>query len=109
MAAFLKAHRYTNREIPAQLLQRLRSAPTGRAGETETRARRQIVLHLVCTLQVMVDQIRQLEAEIAQALRSHPDGEIFQSFFRIPDAVICAATLLGEIGDSRHRYRRVEL
>jgi transposase len=62
------------------------------------------VLHLVCTLQVMVDQISELEAEIAQALRAHPDGEIFQSCFRSPDAVICAATLLGEIGDSRHRY-----
>jgi transposase len=62
------------------------------------------VLQLVCTLQVMVDQIRQLEAEIAQALRAHPDGEIFQSFFRNPESVICAATLLGEIGDSRHRY-----
>jgi Transposase IS116/IS110/IS902 family len=45
-----------------------------------------------------------LETEIAQALRAHPDGEIFQSFFRNPESVICAATLLGEIGDSRHRY-----
>jgi transposase len=105
MAAFLKAHRYTNRKTPGQLLERLRSAPSGRAAKIETRTRRQIVLHLVCTLQVMVDQIRQLEAEIAHALRAHPDGEIFQSFFHTPDAVICAATLLGEIGDSRHRYR----
>jgi hypothetical protein len=104
MAAFLKAQRYTNRKTPAQLLERLRSAPTGRAGEIETRTRRQIVLHLVRTLQVMVGQIRQLEGEIAQALRAHPDGEIFQSFFRLPDSVICAATLSSEIGDSRHRY-----
>src|SRR5450432_633044 len=104
MAAFLKAHRYTNRKTPAQLLERLWSAPTGRCGEIEARTRRQIVLHLVRALQVMVDQISELEAEIAQALRAHPDGEIFQSFFHTPDAVICAATLLGEIGDSRHRY-----
>jgi Transposase IS116/IS110/IS902 family len=61
-------------------------------------------LHLVCTLQVMVDRIRELETEIAQALRALPDGEIFRSFFHTPDAVICAATLLGEIGDSRARY-----
>jgi hypothetical protein len=53
----------------------------------------------------MVDQIAELAAEIAQALRAHRDGEIFQSFFRSPDAVICAATLLGEIGDTRHRHR----
>jgi transposase len=104
MAAFLKAHRYTNRKTPGQLVERLRCAPTGRAGEIETRARRQIVLHLTHTLQVMVGQIRELETEIAQALRAHPDGEIFQSFFHNPDSVICAATLLGEIGDSRPRY-----
>ena len=30
----------------------------------------------------MVEQIAELEAEIAQALDSHPDGEIFRSFFR---------------------------
>jgi Transposase IS116/IS110/IS902 family len=63
------------------------------------------VLHLTRTVQVMVGQIRELEAWIAQALRSHPDGEIFQRVFRNPESVICAATLLGEIGDSRHRYR----
>src|ERR1019366_4673933 len=104
MAGFLKAHGYNNRKTPAQLLERLRSAPTGRAGEIETRTRRQIVLHLTSTLQVMVEQIRGLESEIAEALRAHPDGEIFRSFFHSPDCVICAATLLGEIGDCRGRY-----
>ena len=54
-------------------------------------------------MMVMVGQIRELETEIAQALRAHPDGEIFQSIFLTPDAVICAATLLSEIDDSRPR------
>jgi hypothetical protein len=67
LAAFLKAHRYTNRKTPAQLLERLRSAPTGRAGEIETRRRRQIVRHLTRTLQVMVEQLRELETEITVA------------------------------------------
>ena len=104
MAAFLKAHRYNNSKTAAQLLARLRSAPCGRAGEIETRTRRQIVLHLTRTLQTMTEQIRELEAEIAEALRAHPDGEIFRSFFRSPNSVICAATLLAEIGDCRARY-----
>jgi len=104
MAAFLKTHQYTNRKTAAELLGRLRSAATGRAGEIEARTRRQIVLHLTRTLQIMVKQIAELEAEIAAALRAHPDGEIFRSFFRSPNAVICAATLLGEIGDCRERY-----
>ena len=78
MAGFLKAHGYNNRKTPAQLLERLRSAPTGRAGEIETRTRRQIVLHLTSTLQVMVEQIRGLESEIAEALRAPGRGDLPQ-------------------------------
>jgi transposase len=104
MAAFLKAQRYSSRKTAAQLLTRLRSAPVGRAGEIETRARRSVVLRLTGTLQVMVKQIAELESEIAQALDAHPDGEIFRSFFRSRESVICAATMLSEIGDCRARY-----
>jgi transposase len=104
LAAFLKAQRYNNRTTPAQLLGRLRSAPTGRAGELEIRRRRSIVKRLVATLQVMVEQLAELEREITEALDAHPDGEIFRSFFRSRDSVICAATLLAEIGDCRARY-----
>jgi transposase len=104
LAAFLKAQHYTNRKTAAQLLERLRSAAAGRAGEIETRRRRSIVLRLTRTLEVMVKQIGELESEIADALDAHPDGEIFSSFFRSRDSVICAATLLGEIGDCRARY-----
>ena len=59
---------------------------------------------LTRTLQVLAAQIRELEAEIAQALDAHPDGPIFRSFFCSPEAVICAATLLAEIGDCRRRH-----
>lgn len=104
MAAFLKAQHYSSRKTAAELLERLRAAPTGRAGEVETRARRSVVVRLVATLQVMVRQIGELESEISQALDAHPDGEIFRSFFRSRESVICAATLLAEIGDCRARY-----
>ena len=49
-------------------------------------------------------QIKELDRQIATALRAHPDGQIFRSLFRGPDSVICAATLLAEIGDCRERY-----
>jgi transposase len=104
MATFLTVQRYPSRKTPAQLLARLRSAPAGRAGEAESRARRTVVLRLVATLQTMVEQIAGLEAQIAQALDAHPDGEIFRSFFRRRESVICPATLLAEIGDCRARY-----
>jgi hypothetical protein len=62
------------------------------------------VLALVGTLQTIGGQIAGFDAQIAQALAAHPDGEIFRSFFRSPNSVICAATLLAEIGDCRARY-----
>jgi transposase len=102
LAAFLKAHGYSHKTA-AQLLEHLNAAPQGRGGQVETRTRRSIVLHLTQTLQVLGQQIRELEAEIAERLDAHPDGEIFRSFFK-SSAVICAATLLAEIGDCRRRY-----
>jgi transposase len=104
MGSFLKAHRYAGRKTAEQLLARLRSAPAGRTGEIETHARRSVVVRLVRTLQLMVEQIAELESEISRALDAHPDGEIFRSFFRSRDSVICAATMLSEIGDCRPRY-----
>jgi len=81
LAAFLKAHQYNNRKTAKQLLERLRSAPAGRAGELETLARRAIAQGMVDALQTIVAQIAELERQIAQALERHPDAEIFRSFF----------------------------
>jgi transposase len=104
LAQFLARHRYSGRRPAAELLARLRDAPTGRAGDIEADARRGLVLALVAALTPIVEQIRLLTSEIAHAVRAHPDGHIFLSFFKRPDSVICAATLLAEIGDDRHRY-----
>jgi transposase len=86
------------------LLDRLRSAPAGRAGELESLTRRAIVRGLVDALQAIVAQIAELERRIADALQAHPDGEIFRSFLCRRESVICPATLLAEIGDCRARY-----
>ena len=108
LAQFLARHHYCGRRSAGELLQRLRDAPAGRAGNTEAEARRGIVLALVATLRPIVKQIRLLTSEIAHAVRSHPDGEIFLSLFRDPKSVITAATLLAEIGDCRARYPTAE-
>lgn len=104
LAGFLARHRYSGRRNPDQLLTRLRTAPTGRAGAAEREARRGVVLALVATLRPLVEQIAQLTRAIGHAVRAHPDGPIFLSFFRRPESVVCAATLLAEIGDCRARY-----
>jgi transposase len=108
LARFLARHHYCGRKDPAELLAKLRTAPAGRAGEIEADARRGLVLALVAALRPIVEQIRLLTAEIAHTVRSHPDGHIFLSFFKSPDSVICAATLLAEIGDDRARYPTAE-
>jgi transposase len=104
LQGFLDRHSYCGRKTPSELLAKLRSAPSGRTGNLEAEARRTVVLALVAALKPLVERIRQLEAEIAGALRAHPDGPIFQSFFRDPKTAICPARLLAEIGDNRGRY-----
>ena len=100
---FVREH-YTGRQTPAQLLAKLRRAPEARVGELELGTRRELVCTLVTMIKTLNEQIRQLERQIATAIREHPDGAIFLSLFKKPNSVICAAELLAEIGDCRARY-----
>lgn len=104
LAAFLARHGYCGRRRPSELIERLRQAPTGRAGEAEAEARRAIVLGLVAALEPLVAEIRELTSEIRGAVHAHPDGELFLSLFRDPKTVVTAATLIAELGDDRERY-----
>jgi transposase len=105
LAGFLARERYSGRQKPAELLVKLRRAPEGCVGEFELATRRQLVLSLVATITTLNAQIKELERQIATAIREHPDGAIFLSLFKGPSSVICAAELLAEIGDCRARYR----
>jgi len=104
LQAFLDRHAYCGRRPASELLTRLRSAPTAVLGELEIDARRATVLGLVAALRPIVEQISQLTSHIRGAVRAHPDGPIFLSLFRDPKSSLCAAGLLAEIGDNRHRY-----
>jgi hypothetical protein len=70
---------------PDQPLTKLWTARAGAPGHVETEARRGIVLALVARLRPLVDQIAQPIREIGHAVRGHPDGPSFLSFFRRPD------------------------
>jgi hypothetical protein len=100
--AFLARERYSGRQKPAQLLAKLRRAPAGRVGERELATRRQLVLGPVAMLTQLNEQINDLEREIANGIREHPDGHIFLSLFK--GSTITAAELLAEMGDCRARY-----
>jgi transposase len=104
LAGFLARNGYCGRRSAAELLERLRSAPEGRAGALEAEARRGAVLGLVAALTPIVAQIRELTSQIAHAVRSHPDAEVFLPLFKDPKSVITAARLVAEIGDDRSRY-----
>jgi transposase len=104
LAGFLARNAYSGRRSTDELLARLRAAPQGRAAESETEARRAVVLALVAVLKPLVEQIRLLTSEIRGMLNQHPDGEIFRSLFRDPKSVVTAAELLAEIGDRRNRH-----
>ena len=109
LAGFLARHSYCGRRPANQLLERLRSAPVAVIGELETDARRAAVIGLVAALRPIAGQIAQLTSQIRGAIRDHPDGPVFLSFFRDPKSVICAASLLAEIGDNRSRYPTSEI
>jgi transposase len=99
---FLKRNAYCGRRSPAQLLDRLRSAPPGLADELEAETKGQLVRSLVKVLEPLVTQIRELDGLIAAHLAQHPDGEILQSFPRT--GTINAAQILAELGDDRLRF-----
>ncbi len=104
MEGFLARHRYCGRRTAEELLERMRKAPVGRAGETEAEARRTAVLGLVAALRPLVAEITELTSQIRGALAAHPDGEIFAPLFRDRKTAICPATLIAELGDARSRY-----
>jgi transposase len=97
LAGFLARNGYSGRRSADELLERLRTAAAGRAGEAELEARRAVVLALVAALKPLVEQIRLLTSQIAGAIHAHDDGQIFLSLFRDPKSVVTAAELLAEI------------
>ena len=104
LACWLKRAHYSGKRTSAQLLEKLRAPPIGRAGHTETNARRQLVRALCTALRPIIEQIALLERQIADAVRAHPDGEILLAPFASPNSTLTAAVLLAEIGDQRARY-----
>jgi transposase len=96
------------RRSPAELLERLRSAPQGFVGETESEGRRTAVLGLVSLLEVTVAEEKRLTTAIIEATHAHPDGRIFLSPFRTGNLVTPAHLIVG-FGDDRTRYPSADI
>jgi transposase len=102
LANFLVQHAYSGRRSAAELLARLRAAPTGLASEAEAKAKGEIVRALVGVLERLVAEIAKLSSRIEQAVAQLPDGRIVMSFPRA--GRINAAQILAELGDVRERF-----
>jgi len=107
LAAFLRRSAYSGRRPAAELLARLRAAPSGLAGDVESEARGECVKALVRALEVLLPQIAALEGAIAVALDAHPDGAVRKSFPRAGETN--AAQILAELGDVRERFPASEV
>lgn len=103
---FLKRSAYCGRKPVEELLERLRSAPAGLAGELESETKGQLVRAMVAVLRPLVGRIRELDGLIAAHLAQHPDGQLIQSFPRT--GTINAAQILAELGDDRLRFATEE-
>lgn len=102
LRAFLASQSYAGRRTLAELLARLRAAPSGLAGEAEAEAKGEMVRALAVLLERLVGEIAKLTARIQHTVAEMPDGRIIMSFPRT--GRICAAQILAELGDVRPRF-----
>jgi transposase len=102
MAAFCAQHAYSGRRSAAELLQRLRQAPSVSVGELEMDAKGELACALARTLAKLVEQIRLLSSRIEHHVAQCVDGPILMSFPRA--GRICAAQILAELGSVRERF-----
>lgn len=102
LASFLAAHCYCGRKSPATLLERLRSAAHGNAGELEVDAKTDAVRALAAVLAPLVAQLLTVSARIEHELAQLPDGQILMSFPRA--GRINAAQILAELGSVPERF-----
>jgi transposase len=102
LASFLAQHGYCGRRPAGVLLERLRNAANGCAGELETEAKGELARSLAAILERLVDQLAKLSARIEHTVASLADGQIVMSFPR--SGRICAAQILAELGSVRERF-----
>ena len=106
LARFLAEHRYSGRRPVAELLERLRAAPAGKAGVVECDVKADLVRAYVAVLGPLVAQLTTLTALVEHLVGQHPDGPVVTSFPRA--GKVNAAQLLAELGDCRERFATEE-
>jgi len=96
LAAFLKRHSYSGRRSAAQLLVRLRQAPTA-PGRLDSEVLAELVRHQVSLLRALLQTCNELEHAIAAVLPDHAKAHILAGLPRIGSGVNLAQ-VLSEVG-----------
>jgi transposase len=106
LAAFLVKNRYSGRRSVKLLLERLHVAPLGHTQQLEAQAKGELVLAIASILKTLVDQLKQLDASVEEAVSIHPAAPVFTSFPRI--GRINAAQILSETGEDPNRFTSLD-
>jgi transposase len=102
LAEFCADQGYSGKKPAAVLLARLRSAPAGVTDPAHCEGIRAAILAQVSMLTSLNTAIKALDRSLTEAMRAHPDGEIFRSFPRA--GTINAAQILAAWGDARDAF-----
>jgi transposase len=102
LASFLASEQYSGRRSATELLQRLRSAPAGLAGDLEQETKGELARTLARVLVALLAEIVKLSSRIEHEVTQLDDGKILMSFPRA--GRINAAQILAELGDVRERF-----
>lgn len=106
LASFLAQRRYSGRKPVAELLARLRGAPTSHVGPLEADAKGELVRALAAILERLGEQIAALTSRIEHDLLATDDGPWLTSFPRI--GKLNAAQIYAELGSVRARFPSVD-
>ena len=101
LGAWLTKQSYSGKVDPTVLHDRLTAAPRGAVG-TEATVHGAITRGFIAVLGTLLEQIKQLTAEIDAQLSAHADAHIFTSLPR--SGRVRAARLLAEMDDGRAKF-----
>jgi len=106
LRAWLKKHRYSGRQSAESLLEACAEGAAGLVSDAELASCRRQVARMIDALDHVHGQIKEVEAELAEALKAHPDTALFKSFPMVAD--LTAAGLISLFGDDRSRFSKAD-
>jgi len=106
LAAFIDKQSYSGRRSAKDLLERLRAAPVGLAGDIEAAVKGELVKALVAVIRTLVERIAILTRQIEHDVTELTVGKVMMSFPRA--GKLNAAQIVVELGADPARFQTEE-